>query len=87
MIWSAIFCHRKQTSHNSHLGGKAFCTEYCIIIQAYINKLRYRSEIWQTFLNVEKCKFMYVGDQNPNFEYQVKKVHVETFVSSEADTS
>ena len=54
---------------DTKLGGKII---HCNNIQEDLNKLIDWSEKWLLSFNTDKCKFMHIGDNNPNFKYKMR---------------
>ena len=57
---------------DTKLGGKILRVDDYGKIQEDLNKFSDWSEKWQMSFNVNKCKFMYIGDKNPHFKYQIR---------------
>ena len=43
-----------------------------IQLQEYLNNLKTRSEKWQLYFNVEKCKVLHLGPHNKEYNYTLK---------------
>ena len=58
---------------DTKLRSPATCIRNCNKIQSDLVKLADGSDKWQMCFNVhvDKCKVMHIGDNNPNFKYQM----------------
>ena len=69
---SGLLSKASKFADDTKLCAKGLRVDDCRKNQEDLNKLSDWSEKWQMSFNVEKCKVMHIGDENPHFKYQIR---------------
>ena len=63
---------------DTKLGGGAENLESILSLQTDLDRVVEWAQRWQMTFNVEKCKVMHIGKNNPNFQYKMNNKILET---------